>query len=263
MKFVSLFMSVVFCTRLVAVEPSEVDIIDYDWLMKNDPYESGEHLPYYKEIFDEFKDKNFLQLGMGYLTKYFIDHCKKVVSVQFVTNGCGPDPIKNSMALYKKFSNWIPISYFSGYQGDTSWTFFKYFGSENVYKANNYQTTKYESYSVVDPSYLKELNSFFSNLIKLNKFDFVHVAPNVCLRGELVQMFFGKIPIIIAGDANARINSNATSDIYGYKQVQTPDDYEEIELDVAGRTAMWILKDEQYAGLVERIKKIRHTSFGI
>ena len=54
MKFVSLFMSVVFCSRLVAVEPSEVDIIDYDWLMKNDPYESGENLPYYKAIFDEF-----------------------------------------------------------------------------------------------------------------------------------------------------------------------------------------------------------------
>jgi len=250
MKNTLCLLALIFTFQLAAIEQIELDQITYGWLKKNDPNDSGEYLPYYLEMFAQFKEKNILQLGVGYLSKYFLDHCKKVISVEFITAGYGPGRMKDCMTLYKKYSNWIPIAYFSAYQGDTNWTFFKYFGSDNLYKANNYQVTMFMSYSSVDKAFLNEIGSFLGNLIKLNKFEFVHVDPSMYIRGDIIQILFGKVPIIVAGDANTRIQGG--HDIYGYNAVVTPDDYEELRL--RNRTVIWISKNEKYAELIENLK---------
>ena len=150
------------------------------------------------------------------------------------------------------FTHWIPVSYFTGYTGDTSWTFFKYFGTDSVYKAHNYLLSTSTSYAAVDDSYLKELSSFLDNLIKLNKFEFVHVDPSLMIRGEIIQMLFGKIPVLVAGGSESRIDGG--NDIYGYNSIVTPDNYEEIA--VNPRTVVWVSRDEKYAELIECLKDL-------
>lgn len=253
MKIIFCLLSFVCAMQLSAIEQVELSKITYGWLKKNDAANSGEYLPYYREIFAELKDKNMLQLGVGYLTKYFLDHCKKVVSIEVITDGYGPDRFKEYMTLYKSCSHWVPIAYFSAYHGDTQWTFFKYFGSDVVYNANNYQIGMAKSYLSVDPMYLKEMDSFFKNLVKLNKFECVHVNPDsLYIRGDIVQTLFGKVPIIVAGDAGARIRQEY--DVYGYSSIVTPEDYEEIQS--PERAVIWILKDPKYADLIDRLQNM-------
>ncbi len=253
MKLCLLFLCVISyaAAELKVKEPSA---ITYAWLAESPDSDANEYVPYFKEIFEQSKGKTMLQLGVGYSTKYFLENCKRVVSVDFITQGCGPGRFREFLGFYKNFSNWISIAYFSSFQGDTSWAFFKYLGSEHVFKASNYQSTQFKSYAALDMSYLKELGSFLNNLVKLNHFEVAFIDPLLFIRGDLVQLLLGKIPVILAYDASSRI-SGAFRDVYGYAQVTVPADYEEIHLRGIHGTVAWIQKNGKYDALIEALKK--------
>src|SRR5579872_2839991 len=182
-----------------AEEITSADQITYDFLVeqgRNAGY--CDHIRYFKDIFEKIKVKTLLEFGLGYSTKYYLDHCTKVLSVEFITGGYGPSWMKKCLELYRGYTNWVPIAYFSDYKGDMSWSPYKYIGSEGVAKASHYQSTTYKSYSSVDNFYLNELTTFVKNLTKYNKIEIALVDPGNYLRGELVQMLFDKSPIILA-----------------------------------------------------------------
>jgi len=253
MKKVFLFLAIV-SIAAADLKVKEPAAISYDWLSQSPDSDAAEYIPYLKEVFDRCQVKALLQLGMGYSTKYFLENCKRVVSVDFVTQGCGPGHFKEFLSFYKNFSNWIAIAYFSSFQGDTSWAFFKYLGSEHVFKASNYQSTQFKSYSGVDKTYLNEMSSFFGNLVKLNNFEVAFIDPLLFIRGDIVQILFGKVPVIFAYDAMSRI-SGTFRDVYGYGAVKTPNDYEEIHLRGLHGTVAWISKSGKYDSLIEALKK--------
>lgn len=231
--------------------------ITYEALINgNDPRGGTSHVICFKEIFHTLKIKTLLEFGMGYSTKYFLDSCKKVISVEIITHGYGPDRMKQFIGFYKSYSNWTPIAYFSGFQGDMSWASYKYMGSDAVYKAASYQCATWLHYDQIDSFYLKELNEFTGNLTKYNKVEAALIEPTLFLRGDLVQILFDKVPVIIAHNTVSRAQGKEGP--FGYVRVKTPENYQEIYIptyqgaDMIG-TTVWILKKPEYQSLIENL----------
>lgn len=235
------------------IDPEEIDL---EWLITSrEQSGASDYMPQFKKVFEELKVKTFLEFGVGYETKYFLDQSTKVITVEFVTPGYGPNWIRRFLDFYRDFSNWIPIIYFSSFQGDPSWAPFKYLGSEHLYKAASYQCATHKDYALNDPFYRIELEAFINNLVKYNHIDVAFISPPMYLRGDLVQLLFGKVPVIFAYDTSVR-SENVTDDVYGYSRIKTPEDYEEIYIASGSGVTAWILKTGKYVRLVEKLKNI-------
>jgi hypothetical protein len=232
---------------------SNADDITYEWLTDaGNPNSYADHVPHFNKLFKEHKVRTLFEFGVGFETKYFLDSCDKVISVEFVTNGYGPEWIKSCLNLYQNFSNWVPIVYFTGYQDSMKWAPYKYAGSDSVYTATSYQCATHRNYALVDDFYLKELNSFISRLAKSNRIDVAFVHPPINLRGDLVQLLFDKVPIILANGTST--TRNTPNDVYGYSRIKTPDNYEEISLPNGHGTTIWIEKKDQFQSLTKAMK---------
>jgi len=201
--------------------------------------------PYLQTIFNHSKIRTVLEFGLGPYTSYFLESANKVISIEFITNGYGPETIKQNIENYRNYSNWIPIAFFSGYHGDVNWAPYRYYGSESVYKATSYQAAKHQSFASIDDFYITELNAFTSNLKKCYKIDVACVGGSIIIRGDIVQSLFGKVPVIIAHGTN-----DSSKDFFGYSRISMPDDYEAFSL---GDTTIWINKKEEYRELIAKL----------
>ncbi len=240
----------------VAIEAiSKAEDINYEWLVQFGKETGlGDHVPHFREIFSNLKVKTLLEFGHSFSTKYFLDSCNKVISVEFVTGGYGPESMKNSLALYRNYSNWIPIVFFSGYLGDTSWAPYKYLGSEHMHRASSFQCAVSQSYAEIDDFYLSELNAFILSLTKSHKIDVALVHGGIYIRGDLVQLLFGKVPVILAHNTFSSTPGNL-DDVYGYSKIVTPQNYEEIFIPIGMGTTAWVIKDEKYKKLTARLQE--------
>jgi hypothetical protein len=250
--------SCLFC-RTHALDFPKIDEITYEWLSK-EGIRTGytDHVQHFRELFKQFKVKNFLEFGLGFSTKYFLDHCQKVISVEFITEGYGPDWMKTCLHAYAEFPHWIPIAYFSSFSGDYSWAPYKYFGSEQVHKAGSYQCSFHKNYALLDDAYLNELDTMFINLIKCHQIDCAFVDAGIYLRGDLVSLLFHKVPIIVAHDTMCR-QLNMKEDVYGYSRIMTPMDYEEIAIAYGQGTTIWIQKQATFEELIQAMKTYAST----
>lgn len=237
------------------------DEVTYEWLVTaHDDTGGSGHVACFKEIFKHIKVKTLLEFGLGYSTKYFLDSCKRVLSVEVITQGYGPDRLKHFLPFYKDYSNWVPIAYFSDFHGDMSWAPYKYMGTDAVYKACSYQCVNRKNYKDIDSYYYKELNEFLTNLSKYNKIEVALVHPILYLRGDLVELLFNKVAIIVAHDTRPRATGIENS--YGYVAVVTPENYEEIYLplkqndDNIPGTTVWIMKKPEYQILTDHFKTL-------
>jgi hypothetical protein len=254
------FLLPIFCYAGISEDilegPTVADEITFSWLTQKavEPHDT-QHVFLFKKIFESMKIKTLLEFGLGYPTKYFLDHCNKVISVDIITHGYGSDVMKKFMRVYSDYSNWIPIAFFSGYlSADYGWAPYKHLGSESIYKATSYQHAYHKDYSKLDNFYLIELNAFINSLLKYNKTDIAFIGHAIILRGDIVQLLFDKVPLIVAHNSNKRNLQNA-DDMYGLIRVTTPENYEEIFFPFEGGTTIWISKQEKYKNLIEKLKK--------
>lgn len=260
MKFIFIFLFPFFCFAGISEDllngPNNADEITYNWLVqKAVPAHDTQHVLVFKKIFDLMKVRTLLEFGLGYPTKYFLDQCNKVISIDIITHGYGPAIMQKFLKIYSDYSNWIPIAFFSGYLGwDYSWAPYKYLGSESVYKATSYQHAYHKDFSRLDDFYLVEINSFIEKILKYNKVDVAFAGHAIILRGDIVQALFHKVPIIIAHDTNKRWAKDL-DDVYGLSRVVTPESYEEIFFPVEGGTTAWIMKNDKYTDLINALKK--------
>lgn len=218
-----------------------------------------EHVAHLKRVFNKIQVRTFLEFGLGFSTKYFLDHCEHVISVEFVTPGTGPEWLQDCLSLYRDFKNWTPIAYFAGEGLDTSWAPFKYMGKESVYQAAAYQPVHRKSYAEIDPSFLEDLHQFVSELAAKYSIDMVFVDPGVCIRGDLVQTLFNQVPIIAAHDITRKENRRL-DDVYGYGQIIVPENYIEIHVPFGLGTAFWIKNEEPYFELIEDLQDYTQTT---
>lgn len=240
--------------------PMDADQITDQWLVQGavQPHSTG-HIVVFKRLFEATKVKTLLEFGLGYSTKYFLDHANKVLSIDFITHGYGPNVMQKFLKVYADYSNWIPIAFFSGYMGwDYSWAPYKHLGSDSVYRATSYQNANCKNYAKIDDFYLVELNAFITNLLKYNRADVAFIGHAIILRGDIAQLLFQKVPIVIVHNSNAR-QLNDPNDLYGISSIAAPDNYEEIFFAVEGGTTAWVQKTEKYAGLIDALQKFAAT----
>jgi hypothetical protein len=230
------------------------DEITEDWLVSAGN-ETGytEHVRHFKKLFSMMKVRGFLEFGCGFSTKYFIDNSEKVISVEFVTPGSGPDWLKYCIDLYRNCKTWTPIAYFAGQGLDTSWAPNKYIGAESVYKAAAYQPRYLKSYALIDNSFLTDLDTFVKQQVADNTIDVAFVDAGVCLRGDLVQVLFNKVPIIAAHDVASK-ERRRQNDVYGYGRVVVPENYVEIRVPFGMGTAFWVKKEDKYLDVVKGLQ---------
>lgn len=251
----SLFALTCFCSEAFSTTwITNPDEITEEWLMAAGA-ETGytEHIRHFRCAFNKVKVRTFLEFGVGFSTKYFIDNCEKVISVEFVTPGSGPEWLKYCIDLYRNYSTWMPIAYFSGNGLDTSWALYKYMGAESVYKAAAYQPVHYKSYSLIDASFLDDLSNFVAHQVAFRDVDMAFVDAGVCIRGDLVQVLFNQVPIIAAHDVAPK-EIRHLNDVYGYGRLVIPDNYEEIYIPFGMGTAFWVRKEDQYQELINALQ---------
>lgn len=254
-KFFLLLLPIFACADLPP-EPTKADEITLEWLTLQN---GAQYALIFRKLFELTRVKTALEFGVGFSTKYLLDRCNKVISVDVITHGYGSETMKKFLRLYADYSNWIPIAYFSGYMGcDYSWAPFKHLGSEHVYKATAYQHGHHKDYGLIDPFYRIELDAFLASLFKYNKIDMVFLGHASYLRGDLVQLLFDKVPLIIAHDSDGR-ERGELDDLFQLVRVVTPENYEEIFFPVAGGTTVWIQKKERFTPLIEAMKKYADT----
>lgn len=246
-----------FAGTIQAASISKADDITFEFLVQTGK-ETGycDHITHIKKIFEHYQVKTLLEFGVGFSTKYFLDHCTKVLSVEFVTSGVKPDWLRYCLDLYKGYSNWIPVAYFSNYSGDFSWAPYKYFATVKLYEAEKIYASTMRIPD--DDAYLTELKTFIGNLTKFNKVDLALVDPALLQRGAMVQLLFDKAPIILAHDCFSSHSPNSL-DIYGYRRITVPENYEEIFIPKGIGTLMWIKKTEQTTSLIEAMKTYAKT----
>lgn len=212
-----------------------------------------EHVAHLKIVFDHFPVRAFMEFGLGFSTKYFMDKSEHVISVEFVTPGTGPEWIQYCLDLYKNCKNWIPIAYFSGPNLDTKWAPFSYIGLDSIYGACAYQPVHRKSYASIDPTFLVDLNNFVEQQVASHNIDMAFVDAGVCIRGDLVQALFNKVPIIAAHDV-ARKEIRHLDDVYGYGRLIIPENYIEIYVPFGMGTAFWIKHEESYFSLIQKLQ---------
>lgn len=234
---------------------TNADDITEAWLLEAGQ-ETGytEHTRHFKNIFSKMKVRTFLEFGVGFSTKFFLDNCDHVVSVEFVTPGSGPEWLQKCIELYRNCHHWTPIAYFSGPSLDMSWAPHKFVGTESVYKAASYQPVYRKSYAPIDSSFLGELDTFVRQQVAKNDVDVAFVDAGICIRGDLVQTLFHKVPIIAAHDIAPK-HRRHDDDVYGYGRLVVPENYEEIYVPFGMGTAFWIKKEPRYKSIITCLRK--------
>lgn len=235
--------------------------ITEEWLVTAG-MESGytEHIRHFKKVLNKMHVRDFLEFGLGFSTKYFIDHCEKVISVEIITPGSGPEWFAYCIDLFRDCKTWTPIAYVSGDCPEIGYGFgvpsscvpYIYSGDFSVYKAASYQPVHRKSYALIDPSYLADLNRFVDGLVAKNNIDLAFVDAGVCIRGDLVQVLFNKVPIIVAHDIRCK-KTRHIDDVYGYDRVQIPANYVEIHVPFGMGTAFWVKMEEPYLNIIREL----------
>lgn len=204
-------------------------------------------------LFKELNIRTALEFGISSATQFLLDSSNKVISVETLSPGHDTRFMQYYLYLYKKYSNWIPIAYLTNYEEDVSWAPYIYRGSENVYRALSYQVASHKSYAHINDLYRSELNSFTALLCKTNQIDLALVHGVNYLRGDLVQILFGKVPIIIAHNTSEYFEETS-DDLFGYSRILAPGNYTKIFLDLEEGTTLWIENKPEFFSLIRNMK---------
>lgn len=229
---------------------SDCNVITYEWLMDcAEKTAYTDHIPHFRRLFNTMKIHGLLECGCGYSTKYFLDNCDKVISIEFMTPGTGDLWYKECLDLYKNCKNWVPLAYNADHK------------SESFNKACGYQCATHKDYALIDSRYINELYQYFKNLINDSReeghpIEVAFVDPGVYTRGDMVKVLLAlKVPIVLAHDTATDVGSDVSEGLYGWFKVKTPMDYEKIYIPWGQGTTFWIKKDLPY--VIDSIKSYR------
>lgn len=205
-----------------------VSEITKDFLIQNGA-SSGytDHVAHFDELFKAFKPKGLIECGVGYSTKYFLDYCTHVTSIEFINNGFGDSFMYDMKELYKNIPNWKGLTYQ---------------GSDQLYWAETYRSSQHNDPELIDPTYLKELKELFAKQLSEHDFNIAFVDSGVYIRGDFVELFLqNNIPIVVAHDFN--LSDGTCISQYGWDKVKSTDKHERILIPTGNNTCFWIRND--------------------
>ncbi len=197
--------------------------ITYDSLAGSD---FTDHVNIFRELLNIYPVTSFLEFGVGLGTKFFLDNCQHVTSIELVVKDRCSFVLPwyaDCLDLFASYSNWSPSLHVF---------------SNTVNRANQLAIEHIDP-AYENTQYLNEINQFLDNLFLEKKFQIAFVDPGLHIRGDLVNALFGRVDIIAAHD------TNFNSPVYGWYKVVTPPDYEKISYFNGSGTTLWIKKDKQ------------------
>jgi hypothetical protein len=233
-------MNALFCALLLAlsqVSGGRADFVTYEWLIEcaiKSAY--TDHIPHFKRLFGAMKVRGFLECGCGYSSKYFMDHCDRVVSIEMMSPGTSDVWFKECLELYEECENWFPIAYNSDHRDES-------FGT-----ACTYACVTHKDYSLIDARYLKSLDRLFKAQMKASlaaghEIDVAFVDPGVYTRGDMVKVLLeNEIPVVVAHDTACDPGPDAEEGLYNWFVVKTTPHYEKIHIPFGQGTTFWIKK---------------------
>ncbi len=207
--------------------------ITYEWLMESAAqFGYTDHVAHFKALFGLMKVREFLECGCGYSTKFFIDNCEHVTSVEFVNDGFGPEWMLECMEMYKDCKNW-------------EWLIND--ATPALYAASAYQPRYKKDYALIDDKYVEELRRFFYTQ-NSDRLDVAFVDCGIYLRGDMVELLLEMgVPVVVAHD----YSTDGEFGVYGWPKIKSTGNYERILC--GGNTAFWVRKD--LGEVVEGMKK--------
>ena len=193
---------------------------------------------YFNEIFSHKKIENFLEFGLGVGTEFLLEKCGSVTSVELSLGTYNFDWYQKTKEKLKEYKNW------ECYYVEVP---------DNIKDAD--RRAQELKFPLKDTEYLSTLKQIAEPYINMKKYDFIFVDAGIHLRGDLVNMCFGKADIIAAHDTS-RVPYRVIPDVYGYNIVKIPSDYIELyyECTYMG-TTVWIKNELQ--DLIEKIKNFK------
>ncbi len=231
------FFTLIFSMLLIASNLTcAPELRSYEYLSEN---LWTDHVKHTKKLLDLMQDVSFLELGVGEGTKFYLDNCKEVTSLELIdakNGGPNEDYYNQCLELYSTYPNWHPILYRCTKAIDDA---------VQVALEQNINPLS------VNTAYQYEIESICDNIFKNKNFDIVLVDPGVLVRGSFVNELFGRVDVIVAHDV-----SNHPK-IYGWEWVNTPPDYERICFLEGSGTAFWIKKTR--LDLIDALKQYPHT----
>lgn len=232
-KITAIFFS--FLTIALSANGYQSDFVTYDWLGEEATL-SGytDHIPHWRRLFNTIKVRGMLECGCGYSTAYFMDNADKVISIEYITPGYGDQWYQVCVSLYADRANWIPMTYNANYR------------SNSFNNATAYQCSTHKDYSLIDGTYLNELDRHFKEQIKSAQdngypIDVAFVDPGVYVRGDMVKLLMANnVPVVVAHDTTSDYGTKDPENLYGWNKVITPANYVKIYIPYGQGTTFWI-----------------------
>lgn len=223
----------------------ETDQITIEWLYNN---EGADYIPHMRRLFNKMKVRTLIQAGCNYSTKYFLEKCDKVITIEFLSPGTSDKYFIESLKLFKKSKNWLPLAFNADLK------------NESFNKACAYQCATHKNYALIDPQYVFDLDAYFKKQVesvqkKGSVVDVVFVKTHgIYLRGDMVNLFLWRsIPVVIASDTNSDEGPGATKGLYGWFKIYTPPEYVKIYFPFGSGTTFWIKKT--YPELIDAMNR--------
>ncbi len=211
-----LFFIILFSLNLYSVN---VEDLTYDVLYKSD---YTDHVQHFNKIFQGRPVGRFLEFGLGYGTKFFLDHCDHVTSCEILVPGQNDHWFRETQNLLRKYQNWQPL---------LKW------GSVRMGYANDLSLSSFDP-SLYDAAYLLEIKDICDELFENASYDVAFVDAGFHMRGDIVNELFDRVPVIAAHD------TNGNDEIWGWTRVHTPSNYVKIVCKEGMGVTFWVRKDQ-------------------
>lgn len=214
----------------------DAEKLDYESLSRQS---YTDHVIAFRSLFSVIKVDSFLEFGMGLGTKYFLDNCAHVTSVEISIESRARDIdpwYEECVRSFWRYKNWKAIYHKASDVVD----FY------NRPLALTYWLEREEYLPDYLEQFQKEIYEICDAMLATRKFDVAFVDPGVYTRVDFVNALFGKVDIIVAHDTQGLI--------YAWPLLHSHPEYERIDLFTQfGETSFWIKKTKSQ--LIEDLKK--------
>lgn len=219
-----------FQTQLMGFDPNE---ITYQTLATN---EWTDHVRAFRCLFAVEKVSSFLEFGTGRGTKYFLDNCDHVTSIEVSTTSRNMTSwYELCVNAYKNYTNWTPRHYFASDVVD----FYNQNDALEYYRMTDKYPTAYLS------DFVKEIDAICSLGLSGGHVDLAFVDPGLFTRADFITCLFDKVDIIVTHDVH--------DPVYGWLRIPNHPNYEKIRFSRGCGVDFWIKKTR--GDLIAKLKK--------
>lgn len=200
-----------------------------------------DHTKHFAKLFACARIESLFEFGLGEGTKFFLDHCDEVKSLDIV-----PDNNRNIKAINTRWHEQC-VELFGFFY--PRWNSELYYCSSAFSFADEISNSGHDP-ELLDPSYLTEIKVLCDTYLQ-KKYDVIFVDPGTFLRADLINELFDRSDIIAAHDYREPAE-HTYGGVYGWGKVRAPENYEKIYFSEGCGTVFWVNKEKK--DLIQALK---------